>query len=160
MSLGSPELYDLDPECVPDVLGLHARRSEAPVAKVMLRRDSIRVLIPDDDVGFQGFHDVMLFDRMEDDAPYVAVSFMSRLRTFTVQADTDVRLALKWDSEQSSSLWEDSDMQRDLCRRPSKDVSPRCKFRRALSPCTRTIYTTTTSSAAVSTLVPPIGQVF
>ena len=30
------------------------------------------MLIPDDDVGFQGFHDVMLFDRTKDDAPYVA----------------------------------------------------------------------------------------
>ena len=54
VTLGSPELYNLDPEYVPDVLGLHARRPEAPVVKVMLGRDSqcIRVLILDDDVGF------------------------------------------------------------------------------------------------------------
>ena len=45
-------------------------------------------------------------------------------------------------------------MQRDLCRRPSQDVSPRCKSLGALSPRTRTFSTTTTSSAAVSTPVP------
>ena len=48
----------------------------------MLVRDSqcVRVLIPDDDVGYQGFHDVMLVDRTEEDAPYVAVSDLSALR--------------------------------------------------------------------------------
>ena len=47
----------------------------------MLGRDSqcIRVLIPDEDVGYRGFHDVMLFDRTEDDAPYVVVSDLSAL---------------------------------------------------------------------------------
>ena len=35
VTLRSPELYDLDPDCVPDVLGLHARRLEAPLVKVM-----------------------------------------------------------------------------------------------------------------------------
>ena len=51
VTLGSPELYNVDPECVPDLLGLHARRPEAPVVKVMLGCDSqcIRVLIPDDE---------------------------------------------------------------------------------------------------------------
>ena len=63
-------------------------------------------------------------------------------------------MARKLDSERSSSLREDSDMQRDLCCRSSQDVSPHCKYRRALSPHTRTISTTTTSSAAVSTPVP------
>ena len=38
------------------------------------------VLIPDDDVGHRGFHDVVLVDRMEQDAPYVAVSDLSALR--------------------------------------------------------------------------------
>ena len=64
------------------------------------------------------------------------------------------RLARKRDSERSSSLREDSDLQRDLCRRTSQEVSPRCKSCRALSPRTNTISTTTTSSAAVSTPVP------
>ena len=82
VTLDSLELYDLDLECVPDVLGLHARRPEVPVAKVMLGHDSqcIRVLNPDDDVGYQSFHDVMLFDRMEEDAPYVVVNDLSALQ--------------------------------------------------------------------------------
>ena len=60
VTLRSPELYDLDP----DVLGLHAQRPQAPLIKVILRRDSdcVRVLIPDDDVGHRGFHDVVLVD--------------------------------------------------------------------------------------------------
>ena len=64
------------------MLGLHARRPEAPLVKVMLGHDSqcVRVLIPDDDVGYRGFHDVVLVDRMEEDAPYVAVSDLSALR--------------------------------------------------------------------------------
>ena len=39
VTLRSPELYDMDPDFVPDVLGLHARRPEAPLIKVMLGRD-------------------------------------------------------------------------------------------------------------------------
>ena len=48
----------------------------------MLGHDSqcVRVLIPDDNVGYRGFHDVMLVDRTEEDAPYVAVSDLSALR--------------------------------------------------------------------------------
>ena len=38
------------------------------------------MLIPDDDVGYRGFHDVVLVDRMEEDAPYVAVSDLLALR--------------------------------------------------------------------------------
>ena len=69
MTLGSTELYDLDTKCVPDVLGLHARGPEAAVVKVMSGRGSqcVRVLIPDDNVGFQGFHDVLLFDMADVD---------------------------------------------------------------------------------------------
>ena len=77
VTLGSPELYDLDPECVPDVLGLYARsRRWRRWLRSCLGCDSqcIRVLIPDDDVGYRGFHDVMLFDRTDEDAPYVDLS--------------------------------------------------------------------------------------
>ena len=35
VTLRSPELYDLDPDCVPDVLGMHSRRPEAPLIKVI-----------------------------------------------------------------------------------------------------------------------------
>ena len=49
VNLRSPELYDLDPDCIPDVLGLHARRPEEPLIKVMVGRDSdcVCVSIPD-----------------------------------------------------------------------------------------------------------------
>ena len=55
---------------------------EAPVVKVMLGRDGqcIRVLIPDEYVGYRGFHDVMFFDRTDEDAPYVAVNDLLALR--------------------------------------------------------------------------------
>ena len=81
---------------------------------------------------------------------------MSHLRVFTVEADAEGRLARKRNSEQSSSRREDSALQRDLCRRLSGDVSPRCKSLRALSPRTKTFSTTTTSSAAVSTSIPQL----
>ena len=38
--LDSSGIYDLNTKCVPDVLGLHARRPEAAVVKVMTGRDS------------------------------------------------------------------------------------------------------------------------
>ena len=63
-----------------DVLGLPARHSEEPVVKVMLRNDSVRVLIPDDNIRHRDFHDVLLFDMTNEDAPYVAVNDLSALR--------------------------------------------------------------------------------
>ena len=50
--------------------------------KVMLGRDSqcVRVLIPDDDVEHRDLHDVVLVDKMEEDAPYVAGSDLLALR--------------------------------------------------------------------------------
>ena len=39
-----------------------------------------RVLIPDDNVGHKGFHDVLLHDMADADPPYVAVSDLSSLR--------------------------------------------------------------------------------
>ena len=81
-------------------------------------------------------------------------SFMSRLRAFTMQADADRPLARKWDAERSSSLREDSDLQCVMCHRTWEDVSARCRSRRARSPRTKTISTTTTSYVAVSTLGP------
>ena len=82
VTLGSAGLYDLDTRYIPDVLGLRARRPEAAVVKVMLRKDNrcVRVLIPDENVGHQGFHDVLLNDMADADAPYVAVSDLSALR--------------------------------------------------------------------------------
>ena len=82
VTLGSAGLYDLDTRYIPDVLGLCARRLEAAVVKVLSRKDNrcVRVLIPDENVGHQGFHDVLLHDMADADAPYVAVSDLSALR--------------------------------------------------------------------------------
>ena len=82
VTLGSDELYNLNTECVPDVLGMRARRPEAAVIKVVSAGDSqcVRVLIPDENVWYQGFHDVLLFDMADEDAPYVAVNDVSAVR--------------------------------------------------------------------------------
>ena len=82
VTLGSAGLYDLDTNYISDVLGLRARRPEEAVVKVMSRKDnqSVRVLIPDENVGYQGFHDVPLHDMADADMPYVAVSDLSALR--------------------------------------------------------------------------------
>ena len=72
---------------------------------------------------------------------------MSSLWAFTVEADVDGRLARKRNSERAALRRKDSALQRVLCRRQSGDVSLHCK-----SPCTKTFSTTTTSSAAVSTI--------
>ena len=40
----------------------------------------IRVLIPDENVGHGGFHDVLLHDMAEADSPYVATSDLMALR--------------------------------------------------------------------------------
>ena len=50
--------------------------------KVMSIKDNrcVRVLIPDENVGHIGFHDVLLYDMADADPPYVAVSDLSALR--------------------------------------------------------------------------------
>ena len=82
VTLGSAGLYDLDTKCNPDVLGQRVRRTEAAVVKVMSRKDNwcVQVLILDENVEHQGFHDVLLHDMADADAPYVAVSELSALR--------------------------------------------------------------------------------
>ena len=81
VTLSSAGLYDLDTRDIPDVLGLPARRPKAAVVKVMSIKDNrVRVLIPDDNVGHKGFHDVLLHDMADADPPYVAVSDLSALR--------------------------------------------------------------------------------
>ena len=81
VTLSSTGLYDLDTERIPDVLGLRARQPEAVVVKVMSIPDNrcIRVLIPDENVGRRGFHDVLLHDMAEADSPYVATSDLMAL---------------------------------------------------------------------------------
>ena len=75
-------LYDLGTKRIPDVLGLQARQPEAAVVKVMSIQDNrcIRVLIPDENVGHGGFHDVLLHDMADSDSPYVVVSDLMALR--------------------------------------------------------------------------------
>ena len=82
VTLGSAGLYDLDTRYIPEVLGLRARWPETEVVKVMSRKDNrcVRVLIPDQNVGHKGFHDVLLHDMTDADPPYVAVSDLSALR--------------------------------------------------------------------------------
>ena len=71
---------------------------EALVVKVMLGHESqsVRVLIPDDSVGYRGFHDVLMTDT---DAPYVAVNDLSGLRqlwpTLVVSGMTKRQLELE-----------------------------------------------------------------
>ena len=82
LTLGSPGLYDLDTSSIPDVLCLRAQRPGAAVVKVMSRKDNrcVWVLIPDENVGHKGFHDVLLHDMADADPPYFAVSDLSALR--------------------------------------------------------------------------------
>ena len=81
VTLDSAGLYDLDTRYIPDVLGLRARQLEAQVMKVMSRKDNrcVLVLTPDENVGHQGFHDVLLHDMTDADALCVAVSDLSAL---------------------------------------------------------------------------------
>ena len=69
-------------KCVPDVLGLYARHPEAAVIKVMTEHDSqsVRVLILDEKVVDQGFHEVTLINMADADALYVSVNDLSILR--------------------------------------------------------------------------------
>ena len=74
--LGSPGLFMLDTERIPDVLGLRTRCPEATPVKVMKGRapESVRVLIPDDKEPDRGFHDVTIVDMLDAYAPVVPVA--------------------------------------------------------------------------------------
>ena len=81
LTLQSDRLYDLD-SGIPDVIGLRAEQRDAAVVKVMLIPDNrcIHVVILDDNVGTGGFHEVLIHDMADADAPYVAVSDLGSLR--------------------------------------------------------------------------------
>ena len=72
VTLSSAGFYDLDTKRLPD----------AAVVKVMSISDNhcIRVLIPDENVGRGGSHDVLLHDMAEADSPYVVTSDLMALR--------------------------------------------------------------------------------
>ena len=82
VTLSSAGLFNLDTKRLPDILGLRARQPEAAVMKVMSIPNNrcIRVLIPDENVGHGGFHDVLLHDMAEADSPYVATTDLMALR--------------------------------------------------------------------------------
>ena len=71
VTLSSAGLYNLDTKRLPHVLGLRARQPEAAVVRVMSMPNNrcIRVLIPDENVGYGGFQDVLLHDMAEADSP-------------------------------------------------------------------------------------------
>ena len=74
LTLQSDRLYYLD-SAIPDVIGLRAMQPDTAVIKVMSIPDNrcIRVVIPDDHVGTEGFHEILIHDMDEADPPYVAL---------------------------------------------------------------------------------------
>ena len=78
LDLQSDRLYDLDSD-IPDVIGLRAIQPDVAVIKVMSIPDNccIRVVIPDDHLGTDGFDEILLHDMEEEDPPFVALSDLS-----------------------------------------------------------------------------------
>ena len=64
------------------MIGLRAIQPNAAVVKVMSIPDNrcIRVVIPDYHVGTDGFHEVLIHDMADADAPYVAIGELGTLR--------------------------------------------------------------------------------
>ena len=64
------------------MIGLCAVQPDAAVVKVMSIPDNrcIRVVIPDNNVGTDGFHEVLIHDMADVDAPYVSVSDLGCLQ--------------------------------------------------------------------------------
>ena len=63
----------LDTSYVPDVLGLRTRDAELVRVLPGRAQDSIRVLIPDANVGASGLHDVIIEDMADVAGPPVSV---------------------------------------------------------------------------------------
>ena len=74
LTLQSDSLYDLDTG-IPDVIGLSAVQPDAAVVKLMSIPDNrcIRVVIPDDNVGTDGFHEVLIHDMADANTHFVPV---------------------------------------------------------------------------------------
>ena len=81
LTLQSYSLYDLNSE-IPDVIGLRAIQPDAAVVKVMSIPNNrcVRVVIPDNNVGTDGFHEILIHDMADADAPDVPVSDLGCLR--------------------------------------------------------------------------------
>ena len=71
LNIQSDRLYDLD-SAIPDVIGLHAIQPDAAVIKVVSIPDNccIRVVIPDDHLGTDGFHEILIHNMEEEDPPF------------------------------------------------------------------------------------------
>ena len=80
-------LYDLDKD-IADVIGLRAIQPDATVVKVMSipNNGCVRVVIPDNNVGTHGFHEIIIHDMADADAPDVPVSELGCLRLDWPQA--------------------------------------------------------------------------
>ena len=80
LTLHWDELSDLD-SSIPDVIGMRAWRPEASVIRVMSIPDNrcVWVIIPDENVGRDGFHEVLTHDMAGADAPYVALAELASL---------------------------------------------------------------------------------
>ena len=87
LTLQSDCLYDLDKD-IADVIGLRAIQPAAAVVKVMSIPNNIcvRVVIPDNNVGTNGFHEIIIHDMADADAPDVPVSELGCLRLDWAQA--------------------------------------------------------------------------
>ena len=81
LTLHSDELSDVD-SSIPDVIGLHAWQPEAAVVKVMSipNNHCVWVVILDENVCRNGFHEILIHDVADGDAPYVALAELSSLR--------------------------------------------------------------------------------
>ena len=81
LTLQSDSLYDLDSE-IADVIGLRAIQRAAAVVKVMSIPNNrcVRVVIPDNNVGTNGFHEILIHDMADADASDVPVSELGCLR--------------------------------------------------------------------------------
>ena len=78
LTLQSDRLYDLD-SAIPDVIGIRTMQPDAAVMSIPNNR-CIRVVIPDDHVGTDGFHEILIHDMDEADPPDVALGDLGCLR--------------------------------------------------------------------------------
>ena len=99
LNLQSDRLYDLDSD-IPDVIGLCVMQPDAAVIKVMSTPDNccIRVVIPDDHLGTDGFHEILIHDMEEEDPPIVALSNLRCLRLDWPRAIFSFMDVTKWTS--------------------------------------------------------------
>ena len=62
-------------------------------------------------------------------------TYMTRLRDFLEQADAENQTLCNWERVRSLASWMSLEGPRGMRRRDLAEMSPRCKSRRALSPC-------------------------